>query len=66
MTTHTAVPGDRIAVVYDPDRLVGARAAVEVEAAAPRTRIAGLAAAVWTALTLGFILLRAPPDGASS
>lgn len=57
MTTHLPVHGDRIAVVYDPDRLVGARAAVEVNAAAPRAGIAGLAAAAWTALTLGFILL---------
>ncbi len=59
MTTHLPVHGDRIAVVYDPDRLVGARAAVEVEAATPRARIAGLATAAWTVLTLGFILHRA-------
>ncbi|THV36443.1 hypothetical protein [Glycomyces buryatensis] len=63
MTTHMPVRGDRITVVYDPDRLVGARAAVEVEAAAARTGIAGLATAVWTALTIGFILLRTPFTG---
>ena len=59
MTTSMAVPGSRVAVLYDPDGLTGARAAVEVEEASVRARLAGIATGAWTALTVGFILLRA-------
>ena len=61
MTTDMPVPGERVAVAYDPEGFVGAHPVAAVVGEAPRVaRVVGIAIAVWTTLSVGVVMSRMP------